>query len=1009
MTNPNLVIHNDELRYRFQNDNQISRLSGQWVDNNQVKNLDDNNSKKFSTIFTLLRSLPGWPLVDGINMRKSDGGFIPDNHQFLPMDMLASGWLSLLGINNGEGITRTRVLIADEGGTGKTLTASLAIRYATIINSGGPVIVLVPPLLIDHWYEHLNAVFFDEPERIEKLSSAKFFNETHYDRIVIVSKWSWSKHFENHVKKHIDDDNGRPCCVLIDEVHQGRTGNTGDWETYSDIKHTGAIGLADEDDDDFDNKSGDKAFSSLRSSMRYTCRRSKYAVGVSATPINLDLQELNNTMDDLSADGYTEDSEFRADEKYTKLIGKLMKKSRKGLGNKTKRSELFKPILKYFSENSFPELWSKQGFSSDDFTEITEWLQSDDVIESDLALRILKELHPYGKHLSITLRSDLNNTDNFRTRKTFVLDCKSGKMTDLWNEVVGKNGNLISEDLDKLRQPSLIFNSHRTNIFRFNNEGSQMYSSLEEQKQTIQNRSKYRDTRDERVFELLNIFKEEASKADSNSDLDDIRENKIGAVFFSEWLGTIKPEGLQQDIEDIAKSTGFENIEFKIDVLNNGLGLESLRKITEKMQRYALKKGCFPILICSPAGEVGIEMPWASNLIHWDLNPNPQRLEQRTWRLDRRMRDGQRISKEYRVFFPRYTSGNNIFEVFKKKIEDRWKKAAIALGLDDDSEYICNKTNQINRVDKSTKLAADEIIAFQNFVKSKPQDNSFPIQKQRWKSLFGLMTLGFPTDDKIIDDGIFEMENPMFENGQESIAISKDMSLIRDLETFTAAKGLGLKLTPKYKDQEIINYFIHMSQINNNRGRGLPLFDRLISDIGKRIDHFKSTALSLPKDENDEVLAIAISDNILELHERFRISETGLLLKTNHGWISWDPIKNPKEKFGDEIISIIRAIMNNEYNTVTSPQVEKNLASKNSIIEIETRLKILNQYVLSKQSKLDNCCKKVDEGDLTEDEEDWLPKVIEQTESEIKVTKKKIAEITELYENQNYRIIFLRS
>ena len=43
MTNPNLVIHNDELRYRFQNDNQISRLSGQWIDNNQVKNLDDKN------------------------------------------------------------------------------------------------------------------------------------------------------------------------------------------------------------------------------------------------------------------------------------------------------------------------------------------------------------------------------------------------------------------------------------------------------------------------------------------------------------------------------------------------------------------------------------------------------------------------------------------------------------------------------------------------------------------------------------------------------------------------------------------------------------------------------------------------------------------------------------------------------------------------------------------------------------------------------------------------------
>ena len=45
------------------------------------------------------------------------------------------------------------------------------------------------------------------------------------------------------------------------------------------------------------------------------------------------------------------------------------------------------------------------------------------------ALRVLRELHPYGRHLSSTLRDDLTNARNphddspkFRTRETTVFD-----------------------------------------------------------------------------------------------------------------------------------------------------------------------------------------------------------------------------------------------------------------------------------------------------------------------------------------------------------------------------------------------------------------------------------------------------------------------------------------------------------------------------------------------------------------------------------------------------------
>ena len=61
----------------------------------------------------------------------------------------------------------------------------------------------------------------------------------------------------------------------------------------------------------------------------------------------------------------------------------------------------------------------------------------------------------------------------------------------------------------------------------------------------------------------------------------------------------------------------------------------------------------YPILICTPAGEVGLNMAWATTLVHWDLHPNPQRLEQRTWRLDRRLKVTQ-ISENYLVLIPTF-------------------------------------------------------------------------------------------------------------------------------------------------------------------------------------------------------------------------------------------------------------------------------------------------------------------------------------------------------------------
>ena len=87
---------------------------------------------------------------------------------------------------------RTRVVVADEGGIGKTLSVSIAVRWITLRpDASGPVLVLVPPLLTEHWGRHLRAVFSDDPDRVRVLSSARFFDASlHRDDIVVMSKFS---------------------------------------------------------------------------------------------------------------------------------------------------------------------------------------------------------------------------------------------------------------------------------------------------------------------------------------------------------------------------------------------------------------------------------------------------------------------------------------------------------------------------------------------------------------------------------------------------------------------------------------------------------------------------------------------------------------------------------------------------------------------------------------------------------------------------------------------------
>ena len=405
MSNSKFVEIDNKVRLVFSQNSNSIRTSGEWIPRSEVRPVRDFD--RVSMLFHLARGLPSWPLLDGINMDINSGGMIPDSHQFIPMDMIESGWFAGLGVNGGLGIPRSRLLIADEGGTGKTLSACLAARYISLRTSNtGPIICLVPPLLIPHWIKHMKIVFHDEPDRVQALSSASYFSSTHINSVIVVSKWSWSKHYQKISKLNI-----QPSCVIIDEVHQGRTGKLDD-DIKTDEIYAGISGI-EEKDTDYDESKVKKLSESLRKCIKNTCINSSYVISVSATPINLELSELNNMLSDIGVEGYERVDIFSMTRSYSKKVGELL---RTALAMDKDAKIVRKVFFGDIDWSDITQVWKNLGLDDVDIKTIQNWCKSDEESGAGELIRALRELHPYGKNLYIVMRDFLSKNDagNFR-------------------------------------------------------------------------------------------------------------------------------------------------------------------------------------------------------------------------------------------------------------------------------------------------------------------------------------------------------------------------------------------------------------------------------------------------------------------------------------------------------------------------------------------------------------------------------------------------------------------
>ena len=756
-----------------------------------------------------------------------------------------------------------------------------------------------------------------------------------------------------------------PVCVIVDEVHQGRTGQLKDIEV--DEEYAGMAGQ-EEDSKSYTTEMAKKDSDNLRTVVRETCCNAAFVIGVSATPINLDLSELNTILTDLGEIGFEEDELYKKVKGYTSDLGKLTLKA-KEMDTPISRREFFQPILDKFPTT----IWENHNLSEEDISSIVNWCSSEELIAGYEALRSLRELHPYGKSLSIVLRNYLSdqNVSNFRKRNTELLSVDAEDMEYVWENVRERSDDsdgvqVLPPDLASLRKSALILHSHRTNLWRRNPENNMPYYKGEfPQGQHYQH---IKQIEDPRLRKLIQRFSKEIDEVDAKGH-GDIREHKIGCVLFTEWNGTIDGDGLMVDIKHLAENH-HPGKHFRIFTLKGGQGVRDMKATMQQCHRISLMKGFFPILITSPAGEVGVEMAWASNLVHWDMHTNPQRMEQRTWRVDRRIEEEGKIGAYYNVFFPMFEN-NPLNKLLEGKIQPRWETACNELGKPV-TKYLSESLQEVTGINKTIQVHGKEISKFRDFaLQSDEGKENYHTLKHRWKALVTLSTLGFEFDSEseaaLLAEGKFTIQWPQ---DKTTLFDDENSRLVRDIELISL--GLSDNLAMRFDDPDAVNFSAPMSRLQS-KDRSMPLFDKLLSKlsgvVGSSVYSYQGT----------EIEAIALSTEIMALHENEHVDETGIMIQVDGQWKIWSQFTDEeREAYGIQLLEIVNKVWKSEITTTTD---EAEVLPSPEHPSIKERIKYLQQFCAEQQIKIDSHQRKIDADDFDEEEEDWRKEALKTCEA----------------------------
>jgi len=600
------------------------------------------STEAFLSMGAIIRSLPKFQLSDGINY-KGRNAKSPDPHQLIATDLLVKPWLEPVFSDEKR---RTRLLVADEGGVGKTISACLFIKKILVTgfeNESGknvsiswrnPIVILIPPgyVIQKQWTSDLEAILSPEEFALVCTGKNNFVNGNAKKSIYILSKHSLSKLFTDHgfsgndfSEKMERSRNGsfKPALTIIDEIHQGRSSS-----------------------------SDGKENTTLWASQTDLCSLSNYAMGLSATPINLDSQELVRMLKTLGGEAidYAEQFDNKINSKqieHWKMTTKILIDCSQQISDgKIPDNSLLSKLSECVMDNNYPCSTDESEKISYFFSEINwtieEWKMK--------GPRLLRELHPLGRHLTLVRRADLGEEYCSKKYRTMITD----------NTILEWGTDLTAWFKEKDMWGEESGGRYKVHSWPWN-------AGLYEDTKDIEPPRDDLKQKDPRIIKLLKSLEDDRNKRHNSG-------KKMGAVIFCHWKETVK--GLVQYLNN--------NEEYLV-LEATGDDEKNIASVLKRAEKPGIK---YPIVICTQVGEVGINMEWATLGIHWDLGENPQSVEQRGWRLDRRL--GESISEDFLLI--RMLTNHPYHKQQCKKFDQILDKAQRILGLPDDS-YVKYTTN----------------------------------------------------------------------------------------------------------------------------------------------------------------------------------------------------------------------------------------------------------------------------------------------------------------------------
>jgi hypothetical protein len=531
----------------------------------------------------------------------------PKWYQFKARSMISEGntWLGCL--HEDLGVHRTRLVLADEGGVGKTKSAAICANYLLNTGDGAPVLILVEPRQRKSWYHKLRRVLPRHQQILWKGSAGNTLKHPKDRTVYVCSKYSLHKHIDE-LKSTWKQD--QFSLVVIDECHKNKSqAQSHEADTHAEDH------AADKSIEPAERNGTGRNYQAEKT----VCMYARYALGITASPLGIQPSDVWYIGEKIGVpEPYRA---FFGRENREQFDGEARTSTWKKWAELNQERGLRDCIEGFFQspDTIDKEAWKKfvaaygkplsELLPVDDQSLFIKSLEAFDYSDQTKLFELLSELNPFSPFMSITLRSDLGAEADalFRTMRVHTLSAPFPQHA--------------LEELHGWHHDGKAYEAKR-----LHSHPGKMYKKPESSEFTHFHQPLKEDPRFRHVVALI-------EKSITNKQ----NGQRSGMVIFADYLDTV--EYIKDGLKAAWKDLSLENKPYLAiqPITGETDDAESARYLHDDGTHYAFaaSQNEFHVVIGTSAIEQGVDMPWADVIVHWDLHPNPRTLEQRTWRLDR--------------------------------------------------------------------------------------------------------------------------------------------------------------------------------------------------------------------------------------------------------------------------------------------------------------------------------------------------------------------------------------